>query len=68
MADPTPPPGANSILTFALITAITLLAEYLRRLMPPPRRHRRKSNDHDYDDYDDDNRDRESDTLDEEDR
>lgn len=47
MADGTPnplPPDNDwfGILYFFLITAITVGAEYLRRIMPPPRKNRRK--------------------------
>lgn len=38
------PPGDNSwrsVAVYALITAIALSAEYLRRVMPPPRKRRK---------------------------
>ena len=39
---PGTPSGWQGLVYFALVTLITVGADYLRRIMPPPRRRRRR--------------------------
>ena len=49
---PGTPSGWQGLLYFALVTLITVGADYLRRIMPPPRRRRRDRDDEDQEDDD----------------